>query len=82
MKHKYFHYVPKCEKLVGDTTFLLLFSQSADQIRQELVKIIEQVFSSLPCVIGHLILIILNIRVQLSIEFKFYFIRLFKLLYP
>ena len=29
----------------------LLFSESAHQIRQELVKIIEKVFSSLACVI-------------------------------
>jgi len=36
---------------VGDTKFLLLFSESAHETTQELGKIIEKVFSLLACVI-------------------------------
>lgn len=46
----YLYLILNCKKLIGDIIFLL-FSELADQIRQGFVKIIENVFSLLICVI-------------------------------
>jgi len=47
---------------VGDTKFLLLFSESAHETTQELGKIIEKVFSLLACVINYIIIILLTVE--------------------
>lgn len=48
-----FYLIVQCKKLVGHRNFLLLFSESVHQLRYELVKIIEKVFTLLTCVISY-----------------------------